>query len=104
MLLIVASCTALSAVFITYCAREFTDIKFTIVTDSIKGKNKSAGTLMSACATFVGIAVAYGAIAGLMASFVEPTAAGSGISEIKTILNGVRLPKVVNVKTLVSKV
>lgn len=45
---------------------------------------------------FVAISVGYAAIASIPVSFVEPTAAGSGIPEIKTILNGVVLPRVVS--------
>ena len=35
--------------------------------------------------------------------FAEPCAAGSGIPEIKCYLNGVKVPKVVRLKTLVAK-
>uniref|UniRef100_A0A671RT90 Chloride channel protein n=1 Tax=Sinocyclocheilus anshuiensis TaxID=1608454 RepID=A0A671RT90_9TELE len=45
--------------------------------------------------------VMFGAIA---VAFVEPIAAGSGIPQIKCFLNGVKIPRVVRLKTLVIKV
>jgi len=41
--------------------------------------------------------------AGSLVAFVEPVAAGSGISEIKSVLNGVKLPRVMRAKTLACK-
>lgn len=38
-----------------------------------------------------------------LVTFVEPVAAGSGIPAIKCYLNGVKIPKVVRLKTLVVK-
>ena len=45
--------------------------------------------------------VLYAAAAGGLVSFVEPLAAGSGIPELKTYLNGVHLPNLLKMKTLV---
>ena len=36
--------------------------------------------------------------------FYQPVAAGSGIPQIKCFLNGVKVPRVVRVKTLIIKV
>ena len=36
--------------------------------------------------------------------FVQPVAAGSGIPQIKCFLNGIKVPHVVRIKTLVCKV
>ncbi|KAL8569547.1 hypothetical protein ACOMHN_002093 [Nucella lapillus] len=43
-------------------------------------------------------------VAAVLVAFVEPCAAGSGIPQIKCYLNGVKVPNVVRIKTLVSKV
>ncbi|XP_045599780.1 H(+)/Cl(-) exchange transporter 7 isoform X2 [Procambarus clarkii] len=43
-------------------------------------------------------------IAAFLGSCVEPAAAGSGIPQVKCYLNGVKVPRVVRVKTLLSKV
>lgn len=41
--------------------------------------------------TFVSFCVAYSGISGAIVSFIAPLAAGSGIPEIKTYLNGVHI-------------
>jgi chloride channel 7 len=40
---------------------------------------------------YVGISVLYATVAGCLVSFVEPLAAGSGIAEVKTYLNGIHI-------------
>lgn len=42
-------------------------------------------------------------IAAFLGSYVEPVAAGSGIPQVKCYLNGVKVPRVVRIKTLISK-
>mmetsp|Transcript_54362 Transcript_54362/g.116084 ORF Transcript_54362/g.116084 Transcript_54362/m.116084 type:complete len:798 (+) Transcript_54362:223-2616(+) len=42
-------------------------------------------------------------IAGFLVCYVEPCAAGSGIPEIKCVLNGIDLPNVLRGKTLIAK-
>lgn len=53
--------------------------------------------------TFVGIAVMYATISGSLVSYVEPLAAGSGIPEIKTYLNGVHIKGLLRLKALIAK-
>jgi len=52
---------------------------------------------------YLGLNLALAAVAGSLVAFVEPVAAGSGISEIKSVLNGVKLPRVMRFKTMVCK-
>ena len=40
----------------------------------------------------------------LFVCFLQPCAAGSGIPQIKCYLNGVKVPRVVRIKTLLAKV
>ena len=40
---------------------------------------------------YVGISLMYASVAGALVSFVEPLAAGSGIAEVKTYLNGIHI-------------
>ncbi len=40
---------------------------------------------------YVGISLLYASVAGALVSFVEPLAAGSGIAEVKTYLNGIHI-------------
>lgn len=43
-------------------------------------------------------------IGSILVSYVEPVAAGSGIPQVKCYLNGVQVPRVVRIKTLIVKV
>lgn len=49
-------------------------------------------------ATFVSISVGYAIVAGSLVAFVEPLAAGSGIPEIKTYLNGIHIKGLLTVR------
>jgi hypothetical protein len=42
-------------------------------------------------------------VATILVNFVEPIAAGSGISEVKCYLNGIKMPHVVRLSTLITK-
>jgi chloride channel 7 len=53
--------------------------------------------------TFVAISCALAAVAGGACSYVEPLAAGSGIPEMKTYLNGVHLKGLLRLRTVVAK-
>jgi chloride channel 7 len=50
-----------------------------------------AGGFLSPFCVYVGISLLYGSVAGALVSFVEPLAAGSGIAEVKTYLNGIHI-------------
>jgi chloride channel 7 len=52
---------------------------------------------------YLGVCLLLAAVAGFLVCYVEPLAAGSGIPEVKCYLNGVHLPNVVALKTLVAK-
>jgi chloride channel 7 len=52
---------------------------------------------------FLGYQVLFAAIASFFV-YVEPVSAGSGIPEVKCFLNGIDLPRVVRIKTLLCKV
>lgn len=42
-------------------------------------------------------------IGAILVSYIEPIAAGSGIPQVKCYLNGVKIPRVVRIKTLAVK-
>lgn len=42
-------------------------------------------------------------IGSILVAYVEPIAAGSGIPQVKCYLNGVKIPRVVRIKTLLVK-
>lgn len=43
-------------------------------------------------------------IGAVLVAYVEPVAAGSGIPQVKCYLNGIKMPRVVRIKTLVVKI
>lgn len=51
----------------------------------------SAGSFLGPYFMYVFISMGYASVAGALVSFVEPLAAGSGIPEIKTYLNGIHI-------------
>jgi len=63
----------------------------------------SGGFIQSAFVAFFLYQVIFASISSLFVWF-EPVSAGSGIPEIKCYLNGIDLPRVVDVKTLICKV
>lgn len=64
---------------------------------------ESRGGFVYPYLTFCGFALLYGLVAGSLVSYVEPLAAGSGIPEIKTYLNGVHIKGLLRLKALVAK-
>lgn len=47
---------------------------------------------------YLGISCLYASVAGSLVSFVEPLAAGSGIAEVKTYLNGIHIRGLLTVR------
>lgn len=43
-------------------------------------------------------------VGAVLVAYVEPVAAGSGIPQVKAYLNGIKVPRVVRIKTLVVKI
>ncbi|GAB5583231.1 H(+)/Cl(-) exchange transporter 7 isoform X1 [Prionailurus iriomotensis] len=77
--------TGLVACFIDIVVENVAGLKYKVVKD----------TTLNSAFVLVGSAIV---------AFVEPVAAGSGIPQIKCFLNGVKIPHVVRLKTLVIKV
>lgn len=42
-------------------------------------------------------------IGALLVTYVEPIAGGSGIPQVKCYLNGIKVPRIVRIKTLIVK-
>ena len=63
------------------------DVRFLPVAASIAA---GAG-FWGPAARFVGVSAAFAGVAGALVSFVEPLAAGSGVAEVKTYLNGIHI-------------
>ncbi|CAM9910770.1 unnamed protein product, partial [Ectocarpus sp. 4 AP-2014] len=100
MTLIVGALTGLIAVFVTFCTKTLLNVKFTPVYTAL---HIAGGPSWRAFLVMLGFNLSYVTVAnGLV--WLEPLAAGSGIPEIKSFLNGIDLPRVVRVKTLLCKV
>ena len=67
-------------------------------------EQNSSWHVFAAPVGFIAISVLYACLASIPISFIEPAAGGSGITEIKAILNGVDLPGVLRFKALACKV
>jgi hypothetical protein len=67
------------------------------------GSESTLSLLLTAYLWFVSYQVTFAAIAALFVCW-EPLAAGSGIPEVKCFLNGIDLPRVMRVRTLLCKV
>lgn len=101
--IVIALGTSLAGVAVKYTSGAIASAKFTVVNNLIDAEK--AGTLPFGCAlgAFVAISTGLGLVAAIPASFIERMSAGSGISEVKCILNGLNLPQVLDLKTLICK-
>jgi chloride channel 7 len=72
--------------------------KFGTVTGLIQ-----SGTALPTWLAFVSVSCMLACVAGSLVSFIEPLAAGSGIPELKAYLNGVHLPGLLRLRTLLAK-
>ncbi|XP_069124050.1 H(+)/Cl(-) exchange transporter 7-like isoform X2 [Argopecten irradians] len=82
-----------------------TKLKFNYIkkfVDSCVGAEESC--LQQPFLTWVAVNAGLVFIGAFMTAVIEPVAAGSGIPQIKCFLNGVKVPHVVRIKTLICKV
>ena len=87
------------ALFVDWGIELLVSLKYETTRRAIRG----GGGFVAPYLIYLTFTVAYAAAAGGLVSFVEPLAAGSGIPELKTYLNGVHLPNLLKMKTLVAK-
>ncbi|XP_052228627.1 H(+)/Cl(-) exchange transporter 6-like isoform X2 [Dreissena polymorpha] len=93
--------TGLVAFFIDTIVKLLSKLKFNTVTQSINSTTPDGSLVVSLI-----IMVMFNAALVLVATcltVLEPVAAGSGIPEIKCYLNGIKIPRVARLKSLVSK-
>ncbi|CAF1162359.1 unnamed protein product [Didymodactylos carnosus] len=101
-LLIVGIIVGLIAVFIDVCVKKLTYFKYSYVQSRID-YCLSNHCLYAPYLTWIGINCISALVAALLIIW-EPAARGSGIPQVKCYLNGVKIPHVVRLKTLISKV
>nr|XP_010595736.1 H(+)/Cl(-) exchange transporter 7 isoform X3 [Loxodonta africana] len=95
--------TGLVACFIDIVVENLAGLKYRVVKDNID-KFTEKGGLSFSLLLWATLNSAFVLLGSLIVAFVEPVAAGSGIPQIKCFLNGVKIPHVVRLKTLVIKV
>ncbi|XP_075420630.1 H(+)/Cl(-) exchange transporter 7 isoform X1 [Tenrec ecaudatus] len=95
--------TGLVACFIDIVVENLAGLKYRVVKDNIDKFTEKGGLSFSLLLWAV-LNSAFVLLGSLIVAFVEPVAAGSGIPQIKCFLNGVKIPHVVRLKTLVIKV
>ncbi|XP_027897993.1 H(+)/Cl(-) exchange transporter 7 isoform X2 [Xiphophorus couchianus] len=95
--------TGLIACFIDIMVEQLAGLKYRLIKENIVKFTEAGGLSISLLlwAALNSFCVMFGAI---IVAFIEPIAAGSGIPQIKCFLNGVKIPRVVRLKTLVVKV
>lgn len=102
-MLIIGVLTALVAVGIDISIEELSSWKYKMIKRQLDLCLDTRCLALPYC-MWVGLNCAFVFLATLMVVYAEPVAAGSGIPQIKCFLNGVKIPHVVRIKTLVTKV
>jgi chloride channel 7 len=94
----------LIAACILYISRLLQSLKYSLTNTFITYEQNSTVPTGTALIIFIIVSTMYGILATIGPSFYEPMACGSGIPEIKCILNGIDMPKVLDIRTLFIKV
>ncbi|KAG7335344.1 hypothetical protein KOW79_001940 [Hemibagrus wyckioides] len=91
------------AFFIDILVENLAGLKYDVIKEYID-KFTEAGGLSISLILWAVLNSAFVMLGAFIVAFIEPIAAGSGIPQIKCYLNGVKIPRVVRLKTLVVKV
>ncbi|XP_078096540.1 H(+)/Cl(-) exchange transporter 7 [Mustelus asterias] len=95
--------TGLIACFIDIVVELLADMKYNVIKKNID-QSIGEGGLSISLVLWASLNAGFVVVGSLMVAFIEPVAAGSGIPQIKCFLNGVKVPHVVRLKTLLVKV
>ncbi|KAL0992551.1 hypothetical protein UPYG_G00094850 [Umbra pygmaea] len=95
--------TGLIACCIDIAVENLAGVKYFVVKENIE-KFTEAGGLSISLILWAVLNSSFVMVGAITVAFIEPIAAGSGIPQIKCYLNGVKVPRVVRLKTLVVKV
>uniref|UniRef100_A0A2K5JER8 Chloride channel protein n=1 Tax=Colobus angolensis palliatus TaxID=336983 RepID=A0A2K5JER8_COLAP len=95
--------TGLVACFIDIVVENLAGLKYRVIKGNID-KFTEKGGLSFSLLLWATLNAAFVLVGSVIVAFIEPVAAGSGIPQIKCFLNGVKIPHVVRLKTLVIKV
>ncbi|KAH8371896.1 hypothetical protein KR093_009264, partial [Drosophila rubida] len=99
--------TALIACTINIIIEELSEIKYKFLKSSVDNNvpmtDREGGDLALPFLWWILLSIIPVAIGASMVTFIEPITAGSGIPQVKSYLNGVKVPRIVRVKTLAVK-
>ncbi|KMS69672.1 hypothetical protein BVRB_034140, partial [Beta vulgaris subsp. vulgaris] len=98
LIMVVAIFTALTALLVWVLSRAISGEKYRIVRGLI-----ASGTVAETILVHCSLSFMLASAAAFLCAYIEPVAAGSGIPVIKCVLNGLKLPRVVRLKTLFVK-
>lgn len=101
--IVIGIMTGVVAVIIDISIDQLATAKMSFLQKYIKSGVQN-GTLAQPLFMWMGINTGLVAFASLLTTYFAPVAAGSGIPQIKCYLNGVKVPEVVRMKTLFTKV
>ncbi|XP_057182845.1 H(+)/Cl(-) exchange transporter 6 isoform X4 [Triplophysa rosa] len=94
--------TGLTGLFVDFFVRLFTQLKFSLVGGSVEECSEN-GCLALSLLELLALNMMFTFISSVLV-LIEPVAAGSGIPEIKSYLNGVKIPGIVRLRTFICKV
>eukprot|EP01119_Soliformovum_irregulare_P023075 TRINITY_DN7_c2_g1_i2.p1 TRINITY_DN7_c2_g1~~TRINITY_DN7_c2_g1_i2.p1 ORF type:complete len:691 (-),score=162.65 TRINITY_DN7_c2_g1_i2:323-2395(-) len=100
--MLIGICTALVGFFIVSVGNLITDAKFTLTLSQMHHCDSTAICFWVPFLVWVSLSTGLVFLASLFVAF-EPVAAGSGIPEIKCYLNGIKIPRVTRMVTLIAK-
>ncbi|KAK5640717.1 hypothetical protein RI129_009264 [Pyrocoelia pectoralis] len=100
--LLIGVCTALIACSIDISIEQLSQVKYATLSKCVD-KFIVEGKLYIPYFMYVAFNIIPVFIGASLVAFVEPVAAGSGIPQVKCYLNGVKVPQVVRIKTLIVK-
>ncbi|EFN62069.1 Chloride channel protein 7 [Camponotus floridanus] len=100
--LLIGICTALIACFIDISIEELSSLKYSWLKKYVD-KCAIEGCIWVPYMIWLVLNVVPVLIGAILVSYIEPVAAGSGIPQVKCYLNGVKIPRVVRIKTLAVK-
>ncbi|XP_034107975.1 H(+)/Cl(-) exchange transporter 7 [Drosophila albomicans] len=99
--------TALIACTIDIVIEELSELKYMFLKSSVDNNvpisDREGGDLALPFLWWILLSIVPVAIGASMVTFIEPITAGSGIPQVKSYLNGVKVPRIVRIKTLAVK-
>ncbi|SPP74226.1 H(+)/Cl(-) exchange transporter 7 [Drosophila guanche] len=99
--------TALIACTIDIIIEELSELKYLFLMNSVESNvpksDITGGDLVVPFLYWILLSVLPVAFGAAMVTYIEPITAGSGIPQVKSYLNGVKIPRIVRIKTLAVK-